>query len=153
MKQILGMHLLIFANLIFSRKYFALADSLLQISMNKEHHWRHVDFAQALMSLLLRRDAKLPDPLIQHFFRLVVSDSIKTRKMAIGFCGYHNYNLFYIIYQMHFHLSTWMKINRKKAEKIYEAIRESNLGPGAKWPIQYGVRKDNRYKQWHVFYV
>jgi hypothetical protein len=114
---------------IFS-KYLALAQNLYQICTNKELHWRHVDFAQSLLTLLLRRDAHLQDDIVLHFFHLLNSDSIKTRKMAVGFCA------------------TWMKINRQKAAKVVHDVlqeAEPNLGPGAQWPIKFGLRKDNRF--------
>ena len=108
------------------RIYQNIASSLCQICSNKELHWRHIDFAQALLSLLLRRDTNLQSNIVLHFFQLLISDSIKTRKLAVAFC------------------SSWFKINRQKAKKIVKNIQMAkNAGPGAKWPIQFGIRNDN----------
>jgi len=44
--------------------------------------------------------------------------------------------------------ASWFKINRQKAIKIVKNINlkdgGENNGVGAKWPIQFGIRKDNR---------
>ncbi|KAL7079669.1 hypothetical protein ACQ4LE_001115 [Meloidogyne hapla] len=110
------------------RTYHNIATSLCQICCDKELHWRHIDFAQALLSLLLRRDTNLQSNIVLHFFQLLTSDSIKTRKLAISFCA------------------SWFKINRQKAKKIVKNVQlEGNTGPSAKWPIKFGIRKDNNF--------
>uniref|UniRef100_A0A914I0E6 Proteasome activator complex subunit 4 n=1 Tax=Globodera rostochiensis TaxID=31243 RepID=A0A914I0E6_GLORO len=109
--------------------FLSLSDQLYQIATNKELHWRQIDFAESLLSLLLRRDCDLPQNVVLHFFHLLVSEIINTRKIAIAFCG------------------SWLKIHRQKAVKTICPIpkQQPNSGPGAKWPIKFGVREDNEF--------
>ncbi|KAF7624668.1 hypothetical protein Mgra_00010059 [Meloidogyne graminicola] len=108
------------------RFYNQTATNLCQISTNKDLHWRNLEFSRALLSLLLRHDSTLQSNIILHFFQLLIADSLKTRKLAISFCA------------------SWFKINRTKAKKIVKNIKnEQNID--AKWPIKYGIRKDNSF--------
>ncbi|KAF7632932.1 hypothetical protein Mgra_00007634 [Meloidogyne graminicola] len=110
------------------RFYNQTATALCQVSTNKDLHWRNLEFSRALLSLLLRRDSTLQSNIILHFFQLLIADSLKTRKLAISFCA------------------SWFKINRTKAKKIVKnIINGQNIGPGAKWPIKYGIRRDNSF--------
>nr|CAD2159598.1 unnamed protein product [Meloidogyne enterolobii] len=95
------------------RTYNNIASSLCQICCNKALHWRHVDFAQTLLSLLLRRDTILHSDIILHFFQLLISDSIKNKKIGYKFLCFLD--------------------------------RGENNGVGAKWPIKFGIRKDNSF--------
>ncbi|KAI1720671.1 proteasome-substrate-size regulator, mid region domain-containing protein [Ditylenchus destructor] len=107
--------------------YYQLCDELLKLSVDSKLHWRHVDMAQSFLSLMLRKDMEFPADAVQLYFKLLVSDTIKTRKMAIAF------------------LSSWLKINKPKSVKRAHPIENTghNNGPNAKWPIKYGFRKDN----------
>ncbi|KAF7632271.1 hypothetical protein Mgra_00008341 [Meloidogyne graminicola] len=108
------------------RFYNQTATNLCQISTNKDLHWRNLEFSRALLSLLLRHDSTLQSNIILHFFQLLIADSLKTRKLAISFCA------------------SWFKINRTKAKKIVKKYKnEQNID--AKWPIKYGIRKDNSF--------
>ncbi|KAL3074330.1 hypothetical protein niasHS_015160 [Heterodera schachtii] len=109
--------------------FLALAEKLLTIAKDENLHWRQVDFAETLLSLLLRKDCDLPEGVVLHFFKLLTSDIINTRKIAIGFC------------------SSWLKIHRQKAVKEDVVIPDCQPqnGPGAQWPITFGIRSDNKF--------
>ncbi|KAL3087624.1 hypothetical protein niasHS_009832 [Heterodera schachtii] len=66
---------------------------------------------------------------VLHFFKLLTSDIINTRKIAIGF------------------RSSWLKIRRQKAVKEDVVIPDCppGRGPGAQWPITFGIRCDNKF--------
>ncbi|KAL3105344.1 hypothetical protein niasHT_026077 [Heterodera trifolii] len=66
---------------------------------------------------------------VLHFFKLLTSDIINTRKIAIGF------------------RSSWLKIHRQKAVKEDVVIPDCapGRGPGAQWPITFGIRCDNKF--------
>ncbi|CAK5017318.1 unnamed protein product [Meloidogyne enterolobii] len=116
------------------RTYDNIASSLCQICCNKALHWRHVDFAQTLLSLLLRRDTILHSEIILHFFQLLISDSIKTRKLATSFCA------------------SWFKINRQKAKKIVKNINlkegGENNGVGANFLLYDADKLPSGQKEW-----
>jgi len=72
---------------------------------------------------------RFPDEATLLFFRLLASEVLKIRKMAMSVC------------------SSWLKITKPKASKLpwkVEGVLPNN-GPGARWPIAYGYREDNRF--------
>ncbi|KAI1719470.1 proteasome activator complex subunit 4 [Ditylenchus destructor] len=91
--------------------YYQLCDELLKLSVDSKLHWRHVDMAQSFLSLMLRKDMEFPGEAVQLYFKLLVSDTIKTRKMAIAF------------------LSSWLKINKPKAVKRAHPIENTAKQP------------------------
>uniref|UniRef100_A0A1I7YJA7 BLM10_mid domain-containing protein n=1 Tax=Steinernema glaseri TaxID=37863 RepID=A0A1I7YJA7_9BILA len=108
--------------------YYKLCESLYKLSNDTTLHWRHLDMAQSFLSMLIRKDQKFPDEAVLLFHRLIVHDSVKTRKMAQAILG------------------AWMRMNKPKAIKdplVLENVGPNN-GPNAKWPIKYGIRVDNR---------
>ncbi|KAF8386338.1 hypothetical protein PRIPAC_75480 [Pristionchus pacificus] len=104
-------------NELNQRSYDSLVQELLACAVDSSLHWRHTDLAQVFLSILIRRDAAVNPDCIRLFLRLCVHDSLKTRKMGIAYIG------------------AWLRINKPLAE--------DNRGPGAQWPITYGIRKDN----------
>ncbi|GMT08718.1 hypothetical protein PFISCL1PPCAC_15 [Pristionchus fissidentatus] len=114
------------------RSYDSLVQELLASTVDCSLHWRHTDLAQVFLSILIRRDAEVNPDCIRLFLRLCIHDSLKTRKMGIAYVG------------------AWLRINKPLAIKrdLQPQFIEENRGPGAKWPIQYGVRKDNMCMQY-----
>lgn len=102
----------------------------MQLSNDPSLHWRHTELAQSLLSLLLRRDIEYPADAVLIFTRLLASDTIRTRKTAVNI------------------MSSWLKINKAKANKVELDIDKGQNGPGARFPIRYGIREDN---QWLMF--
>ncbi len=103
-------------------------------------HWRHADLAQSLLSLMIRKDTVFTKEGIAVFIKLITHDSIKTRKMSIGFLG------------------AWLKITRPKALKkpisltvsevpVAEAVEgagdSSGSITGTTWPVKWGIREDS----------
>lgn len=72
---------------------------MLKLSTENSLHWRHIEIAQAFLSILFRRDISFTDDIVLFFFKLLVSDSIKTRRIAISIT------------------SGWLKVNKPKALK------------------------------------
>lgn len=62
-------------------------------------HWRQIEMAQLFLSLMLRKDIPFPDEAVLLYFKLLVSNTIKIRNIAINFVG------------------SWMKINKIKSVK------------------------------------
>lgn len=83
--------------------------------------------AQSLLTLLFRRDLTVPDDIVVLFCRLLISETVRTRKSALTV------------------ITSWQKIVKIKAVKQLYPLRQivPNTSPGAKWPIKYGIRKDN----------
>ncbi|CAJ0582017.1 unnamed protein product, partial [Mesorhabditis spiculigera] len=109
------------------QNYNQLCSELLALASDQTLHWRHTDLSHALLSLMIRRDLEYPTPGLKLFVRLLVNDSVKTRKVAGAV------------------VSAWLKMNKPKSFRCeYLLDQEPNTGPGAKWPIRYGLRKDNR---------
>ncbi|WKY10965.1 hypothetical protein Q1695_002929 [Nippostrongylus brasiliensis] len=111
-----------------SRQYYELAEKLLSLATDPHLHWRHVDMAQAFLSLLVRRDMAYPEPVLRMWVRLLVHDTVKARRMATAV------------------VASWLKLNKPKAVKREWVIpnKEPNTSVGARWPIRYGIRDDNR---------
>uniref|UniRef100_A0A158P870 Proteasome activator complex subunit 4 n=1 Tax=Angiostrongylus cantonensis TaxID=6313 RepID=A0A158P870_ANGCA len=105
-----------------------LAEKLLSLATDPNLHWRHVDMAQAFLSLLVRRDVPYPEPVLRMWVRLLVHDTVKARRMATAV------------------VASWLKLNKPKAVKREWIIlnKEPNTSVGARWPIRYGIRNDNR---------
>lgn len=81
-------------------------------------------------------DTKFPGEAIQVFVRLLTHDSIKTRKMAIGF------------------MAAALKIHRKASKKLEMSAKDMikrmtkkdlKVGEKTKWPIDWGIREDNQW--------
>ena len=85
--------------------------------------------AQSLLSLLIRKDTVFPKEGVSVFVKLMTHDSLKTRKMSVGFFG------------------GWLKITRPKAVKkpLSAPVAEGLGGAGGitRWPIKWGLREDN----------
>ncbi|KAK6030936.1 hypothetical protein OSTOST_02916 [Ostertagia ostertagi] len=111
-----------------TRQYYELAEKLLSLATDPNLHWRHVDMAQAFLSLLVRRDIPYPEPVLRMWVRLLVHDTVKARRMATAV------------------VASWLKLNKPKAVKREWVIpnKEPNTSVGARWPIHYGIRDDNR---------
>ncbi|XGW03770.1 hypothetical protein V3C99_015156 [Haemonchus contortus] len=111
-----------------TRQYYELAEKLLSLATDPNLHWRHVDMAQAFLSLLVRRDVPYPEPALRMWVRLLVHDTVKARRMATAV------------------VASWLKLNKPKALKREWVIvnKEPNTSVGARWPIHYGIRDDNR---------
>ncbi|EYB92924.1 hypothetical protein Y032_0188g1139 [Ancylostoma ceylanicum] len=109
-------------------QYYELAGKLLSLAQDPNLHWRHVDMAQAFLSLLVRRDVPYPEPVLRMWVRLLVHDTVKARRMATAV------------------VASWLKLNKPKAVKREWVIpnKEPNTSVGARWPIHYGIRDDNR---------
>jgi proteasome activator subunit 4 len=107
--------------------YTDLCMSLYSTCVDSTLHWRHIDMAQSLLTLLFRRDLTVPDEIVVLFCRLLISDTVRTRKSALTV------------------ITSWQKIVKIRAVKQPYPLRQSfpNTTVGAKWPIPYGVRKDN----------
>ncbi|ETN73553.1 hypothetical protein NECAME_13492 [Necator americanus] len=110
------------------RQYYELAEKLLSLAQDPNLHWRHVDMAQAFLSLLVRRDIPYPEPVLRMWVRLLIHDTVKARRMATAV------------------VASWLKLNKPKAVKREWVIpnKEPNTSVGARWPIHYGIRNDNR---------
>ncbi|CAD6193666.1 unnamed protein product [Caenorhabditis auriculariae] len=108
--------------------YETLIARLVQLATDPNLHWRPVDMAHAMLSMLVRRDEQYPEDGIRLFVRLLVHDAVKTRRIAAAV------------------LSSWLKMNKPKAVKrdYILPFQEENTGVGAKFPIKYGFRDDNR---------
>ncbi|KAK6754916.1 hypothetical protein RB195_013722 [Necator americanus] len=109
-------------------QYYELAEKLLSLAQDPNLHWRHVDMAQAFLSLLVRRDIPYPEPVLRMWVRLLIHDTVKARRMATAV------------------VASWLKLNKPKAVKREWVIpnKEPNTSVGARWPIHYGIRNDNR---------
>uniref|UniRef100_A0A914Z6M9 Proteasome activator complex subunit 4 n=1 Tax=Panagrolaimus superbus TaxID=310955 RepID=A0A914Z6M9_9BILA len=107
--------------------YTDLCMSLYSTCVDSTLHWRHIDMAQSLLTLLFRRDLCVPEQVVVLFCRLLISDTVRTRKSALTV------------------ITSWQKIVKIKAVKQVYPLRQivPNTSVGAKWPINYGVRKDN----------
>ena len=83
--------------------------------------------AQSLLALLFRRDVPPPEDIIILFARLLISDTLRTRRSALTV------------------ITSWQKMVKVKAVKQIYPIHNQvpNTGVGAKWPIAYGLRKDS----------
>uniref|UniRef100_A0A915JHA1 Proteasome activator Blm10 mid region domain-containing protein n=1 Tax=Romanomermis culicivorax TaxID=13658 RepID=A0A915JHA1_ROMCU len=107
----------------------------------QERHWRHLDMAQSFLSLLVRYDQEYPSESIQAFVRLLVDDSIKTRRISVAL------------------LAANLKNNRPK-HKISTRIKTEDLFaklnlptkplissqiPNCRQKIKWGLRKDNEF--------
>ncbi|KAJ1362774.1 hypothetical protein KIN20_022447 [Parelaphostrongylus tenuis] len=111
-----------------TRQYYELAEKLLSLATDPNLHWRHVDMAQSFLSLLVRRDVPYPEPCLRMWVRLLIHDTVKARRMAAAV------------------VASWLKLNKPKAVKREWVIpnKEPNTSVGARWPIRYGIRNDNR---------
>ncbi|KAI6213761.1 hypothetical protein M3Y94_00189800 [Aphelenchoides besseyi] len=107
--------------------YNSLCNTLVQFCNDSSLHWRHMELAQSLLSLLLRRDVEYPKDAVLIFTKLLASETIRTRKTAVNI------------------MSSWLRINKPKAIREVLNIDKGENGPGAKWPIKYGIRKDNQF--------
>lgn len=72
---------------------------MLKLTSDNSLHWRHAEIAQSFLSLLFRRDISFNNDIVLFFFKSLVSDSIKTRFVAISFA------------------ESWLKVNKPKALK------------------------------------
>ncbi|TKR87481.1 hypothetical protein L596_011872 [Steinernema carpocapsae] len=108
--------------------YYTLCKRLYELSCDNTLHWRHSDMAQSFLSMLIRKDQEYPAEAVILFHKLIVSDTVKTRKMAQAILG------------------AWMRMKKPKALKTVMLLEnvDPNQGPNAKWPIKYGIRADNR---------
>uniref|UniRef100_A0A1I7RNY6 Proteasome activator complex subunit 4 n=1 Tax=Bursaphelenchus xylophilus TaxID=6326 RepID=A0A1I7RNY6_BURXY len=107
--------------------YYELCSQLVQLANDSTLHWRHAELAQSLLSLLLRRDIEYPKDAVIIFTKLLASDTIRTRKTAVSL------------------MSSWLKINKPKANRVVFNFDKGENGPGAKAPIKYGIREDNKW--------
>ncbi|CAB3398985.1 unnamed protein product [Caenorhabditis bovis] len=109
-------------------KYHRLIDKLYDLAIDPNLHWRPIDMAHSMLSMLVRRDELLPNKVIKMYVRLLVHDSVKTRRIATAV------------------VAACLKIMKPKAVKREYVIphKEPNTGPGAKFPIKSGFREDNR---------
>ncbi|KJH41163.1 HEAT repeat protein [Dictyocaulus viviparus] len=81
-----------------------------------------------LLKEKLTRDMPYPEPVLRMWVRLLVHDTVKARRMATAV------------------VASWLKLNKPKAVKREWVIlnKEPNTSMGARWPIHYGIRSDNR---------
>ncbi|CAI2354209.1 unnamed protein product [Caenorhabditis sp. 36 PRJEB53466] len=108
--------------------YYLLIERLFALAQDPTLHWRPLDMAYSMLSMQVRRDAALPDGVIKMFVRLLINDTVKTRRIASAV------------------VASWLKITKPRALKTEYVIpfKAENTGPGAKHPIAYGFRADNR---------
>ncbi|VDM54378.1 unnamed protein product [Angiostrongylus costaricensis] len=101
---------------VIRANYYGLAEKLLSLATDPNLHWRHVDMAQCFL------------PVLRMWVRLLVHDTVKARRMATAV------------------VASWLKLNKPKAVKREWIIpyKEPNTSVGARWPIRYGIRNDNR---------
>ncbi len=90
--------------------------------------------AQSVLSLLIRRDMAFRADAVEVFLRLLVHDSIKSRKMAASFFG------------------PYLKIGKRAAKKVsaVEWMRDSGKGDADALRVdagtpRFGFREDNRW--------
>lgn len=108
--------------------YLLLIDRLLALALDPSLHWRPLDMAHAMISMQVRRDYPLPDEAIKMFVRLLINDAVKTRRIASAV------------------VASWLRITKPRAIKQEYVIpyKAPNTSIGAKHPIKYGFRDDNR---------
>uniref|UniRef100_A0A8R1I1B4 BLM10_mid domain-containing protein n=1 Tax=Caenorhabditis japonica TaxID=281687 RepID=A0A8R1I1B4_CAEJA len=108
--------------------YYLLIDQLFALANDSNLHWRPLDMAYSMLSMQIRRDSPLPDGVIKMFVRLLINDTVKTRRIASAV------------------VASWLKINKPKAVKVEYVLpfKAPNTSVGAQHPIQYGFRTDNR---------
>ncbi|CAL2044582.1 unnamed protein product [Caenorhabditis brenneri] len=108
--------------------YFSLIEQLFALTSDPTLHWRPLDMAYSMLSMQVRRDCPLPDNVVKMFVRLLVNDTVKTRRIASAV------------------VASWLKMTKPKAVKREYVIpyKAPNTSVGAKHPIPYGFRTDNR---------
>lgn len=108
--------------------YFLLIEQLFTLANDPTLHWRPLDMAYSMLSMQVRRDCPLPDNVVKMFVRLLINDTVKTRRIASAV------------------VASWLKMTKPKAVKREYVIpyKAPNTAIGAKHPIPYGFRTDNR---------
>ncbi|KAF1771043.1 hypothetical protein GCK72_002868 [Caenorhabditis remanei] len=108
--------------------YFSLIEQLFSLANDPTLHWRHLDMSYSMLSMQIRRDCPLPDNVVKMFVRLLINDRVKTRRFAAEA------------------VASWLKMTKPKAVKREYLIpyKAPNTSVGAKHPIPYGFRTDNR---------
>ncbi|CAI5451722.1 unnamed protein product [Caenorhabditis angaria] len=108
--------------------YHNLIKRIYELACDPNLHWRPLDMAHSMLSMQVRRDYPLPDEVIKMFVKLLINDTVKTRRIASAV------------------VASWLKIMKPKAVKRELIIpnKSPNSGPGSKFPIYCGLREDNR---------
>ncbi|ULT88652.1 hypothetical protein L3Y34_007695 [Caenorhabditis briggsae] len=108
--------------------YFSLINELFALANDPTLHWRPLDMAYSMLSMQVRRDCPLPDNVVKMFVRLLINDTVKTRRIASAV------------------VASWLKMTKPKAVKREYVIpyKAPNTSTGAMHPIPYGFRSDNR---------